>query len=211
MPGRCKTAILTTVNDRQPPLYLASASPRRAEILDALGVVFTAGGVDIDEQRRDGETAADMVLRLATEKAGAARLTHAGVVLAADTVVVIEGQVLGKPRDKEDALAMLARLSGRSHQVMTGVALHWDASERSALSVSEVTFRDISPDEARAYWQSGEPHDKAGGYAIQGRGGIFVEMLTGSYTGVVGLPVFETVALLAAAGINVLQGAVGHE
>jgi len=125
--------------------------------------------------------------------------------------VVVDAEVLGKPRDQADALAMLGRLSGRSHQVMTGVAVCWEGGERSALSMSEVTFRDISPDEARAYWQSGEPCDKAGGYAIQGRGGIFVERLTGSYTGVVGLPVFETAALLAMAGIDVLQGVSGHE
>jgi septum formation protein len=204
-------AIPTTVNKRQPPLYLASSSPRRAEILRSLGLVFTAAGMDIDERRRDGETAAAMALRLATEKAAAARLTHPEVVLAADTVVVVDAQVLGKPQDQADAMAMLARLSGRSHQVMTGVAVGWEGGERSALSVSEVTFRDISPDEARAYWQSGEPCDKAGGYAIQGRGGMFVEHLTGSYTGVVGLPVFETAALLAMAGIDVLQGVSSHE
>jgi len=204
-------AIPTTVNKRQPPLYLASSSPRRAEILRSLGLVFTAAGMDIDERRRDGETAAAMALRLATEKAAAARLTRPEVVLAADTVVVVDAQVLGKPQDQADAMAMLARLSGRSHQVMTGVAVGWEGGERSALSVSEVTFRDISPDEARAYWQSGEPCDKAGGYAIQGRGGMFVEHLTGSYTGVVGLPVFETAALLAMAGIDVLQGVSSHE
>ena len=197
------------MSDRAPQLHLASASPRRAAILDSLGIVFSAAGVAIDERQRPQEAADALVLRLAVEKAAAARLQHAGVVLAADTVVVVDAEVLGKPRHEADALAMLARLSGRRHQVMTGVALCWGAKQRTALSVTEVKFRDISPDEARAYWQSGEPCDKAGAYAIQGLGGTFVENINGSYSGVVGLPVFETVALLAAAGIGILKGAAG--
>ncbi|MDA0707219.1 MAG: Maf family protein [Proteobacteria bacterium] len=197
------------MSDRRPLLHLASASPRRAEILDALGIAFTAAGVGIDERRREHEAADAMVLRLASEKAAAARLEYAGIVLAADTVVVVDTDVLGKPRDRADALAMLARLSGRRHRVMTGIALSWGSNERTALSVTDVTFRDISPDEAIAYWQSGEPRDKAGAYAIQGLGGVFVEAISGSYTGVVGLPVFETVRLLAEAGIEVVKGAAG--
>lgn len=165
--------------------------------------MFTSAGTDIDERRREHEPAEALVLRLATGKAAAARLSHAGPVLAADTEVVVDGEVLGKPQNQNDALAMLARLSGRRHQVMTGVALSWGENERTALSVTEVMFRDIRPDEALAYWQSGEPCDKAGGYAIQGRGGAFVEAINGSYTGVVGLPVFETVALLRQAGIEI--------
>jgi len=186
---------------------LASSSPRRAAILRALGLEFSAAGVDLDEQRRAGEPADALVLRLATEKAATARLIHNVTVLAADTVVVVDDDILGKPRDQEHALAMLARLSGRDHQVLTGVALHWDGGERSVLSVSHVSFRDIGPDEALAYWQSGEPCDKAGAYAIQGLGGIFVRAVRGSYSGVVGLPVYETAALLADAGIDVLKGA----
>lgn len=209
MRGRCKTGIPIIVNSVKPSLHLASASPRRAQILSALGLDFTAAGVDIDEQRRAGETADAMVLRLAAQKALAARPGHPGVVLAADTMVVVDEILLGKPRDETEGLAMLARLSGRCHQVMTGIAVHWDGGERTALSVTEVTFRDISPDEAHAYWQSGEPCDKAGAYAIQGLGGVFVAALRGSYTGVVGLPVFETAALLAAAGIEVMKGAAG--
>jgi septum formation protein len=197
------------VSDRRPLLHLASASPRRAAILGALGIAFTAAGVDIDERSRPQEAADVLVLRLAAEKAAVARSTQAGVVLAADTVVVIDAEVLGKPRGEADALAMLARLSGRRHRVMTGVALRWGTSERTALSITEVTFRDISPGEALAYWQSGEPRDKAGAYAIQGLGGAFVENINGSFSGVVGLPVFETVLLLAAAGIEVLEGAAG--
>lgn len=192
------------MSEPQLALHLASASPRRAEILDALGVVYSAGGVDLDETRLAGEPPGDMVLRLAGEKAATARLAHALPVLAADTVVVVDDAVFGKPQDQEDALAMLARLSGRSHQVMTGVAMDWDSGQQTALSVNEVHFREIDPDEALAYWQSGEPCGKAGAYAIQGLGGVFVENVLGSYSGVVGLPVFETAALLAAAGIDVI-------
>ena len=205
MPGRCKQDTPTIVSDSIPSLHLASASPRRAEILDALGVSYSVGGVDIDEQPLAGEPADEMVLRLASEKAAAARLTRSLPVLAADTVVVVDDSVFGKPQDQDDALAMLARLSGRSHYVMTGVAIAWDDGQRTALSVNEVYFRQIGPDEALAYWQSGEPRGKAGAYAIQGLGGVFVENIQGSYSGVVGLPVFETAALMAAAGIDVIK------
>jgi len=208
VPGRCKQGTPTIVSEAGPALHLASASPRRAEILAALGISYSAGGVDIDEQRLAGEPPDEMVLRLASEKAAAARLTHCLPVLAADTVVFVDDTVFGKPRDQADALAMLARLSGRSHQVMTGVAIDWDDGQRTVLSVNEVHFRQISPDEALAYWQSGEPCGKAGAYAIQGLGGVFVENIQGSYSGVVGLPVFETTALMAAAGIDVIKRVV---
>jgi septum formation protein len=193
------------VTEAGPILHLASASPRRAEILDALNISYSMAGMDIDEQRLPNEAAGAMVMRLATGKAAAARATHAGIVLAADTAVVVDDVVLGKPQDQDDALAMLHRLSGRRHRVMTGVALHWDGGERIALSTSEVQFREIDPDEALAYWQSGEPRGKAGAYAVQGLGGTFVEEIHGSYSGVVGLPVFETAALLAEAGIEVIK------
>ncbi len=189
-------------------LHLASSSPRRAEILTALGIAFTARGVNVDERREGDETPDAMVLRLALAKAAAARQDRSGPVLAADTAVVIDDMIFGKPRDEDDALTMLACLSGRSHRVMTGVALHWDEGQETALSVNEVTFREISPDEALAYWHSGEPIDKAGAYAIQGRGGVFVEAIRGSYSGVMGLPVFETAQLLAGAGINVIESVV---
>jgi septum formation protein len=123
-------------------------------------------------------------------------------VLGADTAVVLEGEVFGKPADKADALRMLGRLSGCRHQVMTGVALCHDGTMRSAISVTDVTFREIGPDEALDYWQSGEPRGKAGAYAIQGLGGAFVESIAGSYTGVVGLPVRETAELLRSAGFE---------
>ena len=146
-----------------------------------------------------------MVLRLAALKANSARVDSA-IILGADTAVVLEDLVYGKPRDETDALAMLARLSGRRHKVMTGVALLAGGDLQSALSVTEVQFREIRPDEAHRYWQSGEPRDKAGAYAIQGLGGAFVEAINGSYSGVVGLPAFETANLLQNAGLYVLKG-----
>ena len=194
-----------------PVLHLASSSPRRAQILRSLGIAFSAAGTDVEELQHAGEAADALVLRLATEKAAWAR-RHCGLpVLAADTAVVLDGAVFGKPRDRAEALDMLARLSGRSHEVMTGVALHWADGQRTALSVSEVRFREIRPDEALAYWHSGEPQDKAGAYAIQGRGGVFVAALRGSYSGVVGLPVFETAALLADASIDVIGVRLKHD
>jgi septum formation protein len=187
-------------------IHLASSSPRRHEILTALGLRFTAAGVDIDETRYDGEPVADMVVRLAIAKAAAAReeVDQSIPVIAADTAVAVDDQVLGKPGSQEEALQMLTSLSGRTHTVLTGVALDYAGVVRTATSRTEVRFREISPDEAQRYWQSGEPLDKAGAYAVQGIAGIFVEDISGSYSGVVGLPVFETVALLADAGLDVL-------
>lgn len=188
--------------------HLASSSPRRAAILDALGAAYTMAGMDIDEQRLPGEAADAMVLRLAAGKATAAGKLYTGPVLAADTAVVVDDDIFGKPVNQEEALAMLARMSGRCHQVMTGVALQQDDKERVVLSTTEVRFREIDPDEALAYWQSGEPRGKAGAYAIQGLAGVFVEQIKGSYSGVVGLPVYETAALLAEAGIDLLKRTV---
>jgi len=185
-------------------LHLASSSPRRHEILTAMGVSFSAAGVDVDERRLDGEPPGDMVVRLASAKARAAAVSEQQLILGADTAVVLGDVVFGKPRDQDDALDMLAQLSGRTHDVLTGVALLAGSRLKTALSVSEVRFREIRPDEALAYWHSGEPCDKAGAYAIQGRGGIFVEAISGSYSGVVGLPVFETSQLLRNVGLRVL-------
>jgi septum formation protein len=188
-------------------IHLASSSPRRLEILTAMGLRFTAAGVDIDETRYEGEPVADMVVRLAIAKAAAARenLDQSLPIIGADTAVVIGDQVLGKPGSQDEAAQMLASLSGRSHTVLTGVALDYAGMVRTTTSLTEVRFREISPDEAQSYWQSGEPLDKAGAYAVQGIAGIFVEELSGSYSGVVGLPVFETAALLADAGLEVLS------
>jgi len=187
-----------------PTLHLASSSPRRSEILNSLGLSFSAGGVDVDERRLGAEPADAMVLRLARAKATVSAGGPASVVLGADTAVVLGEQVFGKPRDGAAAVEMLAHLSGRTHRVLTGVALSTPDGIMTALSATEVRFREIRPDEARAYWQSGEPRDKAGAYAIQGLGGVFVESISGSYSGVVGLPVFETAELLRQAGLKVL-------
>lgn len=186
-----------------PKLHLASSSPRRSQILERMGLEFTAAGVDIDEHQHPGESADIMVVRLAVEKACAVTPEPDKVVLGADTAVVLDGEVFGKPTDQTEALRMLSRLSGRRHQVMTGVAVRSAGSTKNALSITEVTFREINPDEALDYWQSGEPVGKAGAYAIQGQGGTFVESIAGSYTGVVGLPVAETADLLRWAGIEV--------
>ena len=187
-----------------PTLHLASSSPRRKEILSALGLTFSAGGVDADERRLEGEAPEAMVLRLARAKATARGDRRASLILGADTAVVLGEQIFGKPQDGDAAVEMLARLSGRTHRVLTGVALSTPDGITEALSETEVRFREIRPDEARAYWQSGEPRDKAGAYAIQGLGAVFVESISGSYSGVVGLPVFETAVLLQRAGLKVL-------
>ncbi len=185
-------------------LLLASTSPRRREILGALRLDFDVCHVDIDETPLPGESAEAMVLRLATAKVEAADKGPSTLVLGADTAVVIDDQILGKPVDEADCLAMLDMLSGRPHRVVTGVALSAAAGTATAVSTTDVYFREISRDEALAYWQSGEPCDKAGAYAIQGLGGAFVTRIDGSYSGVVGLPVFETLQLLSAAGLTVL-------
>lgn len=184
-------------------LILASSSPRRRELLAALGVGFAVRAVDVDERRLDGESADRMVVRLAEAKA-TARAGESEIVLGADTAVVLDDEVFGKPQDRDDALTMLATLSGRRHRVVTGVAVASGGRVENRLSSTEVQFREIDPDEALRYWQTGEPRDKAGAYAIQGLGGVFVEAIIGSYSGVVGLPVFETAALLARAGVDVL-------
>lgn len=187
-------------------LHLASSSPRRAAILERMGLEFSAGGAEIVEEQQAGESADIMVVRLAIEKAKAADAPPGTVIIGADTAVVLDGEVFGKPRDETDGLRMLAALSGRVHEVMTGVAVRSDCTVFSGLSVTEVNFREISPDEALEYWQSGEPADKAGAYAIQGLAGAFVETVSGSYTGVVGLPVLETARLLRFAGIELAAG-----
>jgi len=159
--------------------------------------------VETDESPRTGESAEDLVLRLATAKAEAA--ANADYVLGSDTVVVLDDEVLGKPEDIDAAVAMLLALSGRSHTVLTGVALKTPNGTEVVLSKTDVQFREIDRDEAIAYWHSGEPVDKAGSYGIQGLGGVFVKGIQGSYSGVMGLPVFETVELLKSAGIEVLS------
>ena len=192
----------------KPSLILASSSPRRREILDAMGLVFTVQTAAVDETLQQGEAASEMVVRLAASKATAIALQEEQVIIGADTAVVLGDEIFGKPADADDALRMLSRLSGQTHQVMTGVAVASVMGLNTILSVTDVRFREISTDEARRYWQSGEPEDKAGAYAIQGRGGVFVEAIMGSYTGVVGLPVFETARMLHEAGLEVLSAAI---
>lgn len=191
--------------DSEPLIYLASRSPRRRELLDQIGVTWEVVDQDVEETLDHGESPEVFVIRLALEKARAGhRSLDAGVqnVLGADTVVVTDDEVLGKPADEADARAMLDRLSGRSHRVLTGVALVDGEREATRLSVNTVTLRAIGAEEARRYWASGEPRDKAGAYAIQGRGAVFVEHLDGSYSGVMGLPLFETADLLAEFGLD---------
>lgn len=188
-------------------IYLASNSPRRRELLDQIGITYRVLRVDVDETARPDEDAAALVERLALGKARAGR---AGLppgdgrpVLGADTVVVADGRIMGKPHERAAGLAMLAALSDRRHEVLTAVALADRQREQVLLSRSQVRFRTIAPAEAAAYWSSGEPADKAGGYAIQGLGAVFVADLAGSYSGVMGLPLFETAQLLNEFGIEV--------
>lgn len=181
-----------------PSIYLASGSPRRRELLTQIGVEFAVIKAEIDETPLPGEAPADYVLRLARAKARAGweASDQSRPVLGADTSVVLDGVILGKPEDREHAIAMLQALAGRSHQVMTAVAVVAGARCESALSVTEVGFRALSARDCADYVESGEPMDKAGGYGIQGLGALFVSDLKGSYSGVVGLPLAETGELL---------------
>ena len=188
-------------------ICLGSASPRRAELLTQIGVPHVVQTADIDETPKPAEAPEVYVLRMALEKAEAVLAKSLALpVLAADTAVVVDGQILGKPSDQADGLAMLASLSGCTHQVLTSVALVEPGVEgRSAtrLNVNKVAFRTTSEAERLAYWHSGEPRDKAGAYAIQGYAATFIEHLEGSFSGVMGLPLFETAELLREFGFNV--------
>ncbi|HEU4604126.1 MAG TPA: Maf family protein [Steroidobacteraceae bacterium] len=190
-------------------IYLASASPRRSALLTQIGIRHRVRPVDLDESRRVGEHPQQYVQRLAREKAAAlwASLPTSErlPVLAADTTVALEDEILGKPSDERDAVRMLSRLSGRTHQVYTGVALLASSGSNDRVSVSEVQFRTLSADEMRAYWRTGEPADKAGAYAVQGLAAAFIERIAGSYSGIMGLPLFETAELLAGIGCNIVS------
>lgn len=189
----------------KPQLVLASASPRRSELLHQIGISHFINAVDIDETPHRHESPVAYVERMALEKSAACRalLEDNLPVLAADTTVVCGGQILGKPEHRQHAIEMLSLLSGRSHQVYSAVSLRGD-QHWQALSVNEVKFRTLTQDEIAAYWQTGEPCDKAGAYAIQGLASIFIESITGSFSGVMGLPLFETAQLLAKQGIRVI-------
>jgi septum formation protein len=191
-------------------IYLASRSPRRRELLAHIGVKFhlllfrdrPETDPEVNEEVRPEEAPAEYVLRLARAKAEAGwrRLLQRNLprapVLAADTTVALDGRVFGKPADRREAAAMLATLSGRRHEVLTAVGIKYDDRLETALSTSEVQFRNLSPDEIREYVASGECDDKAGAYAIQGRAAKFVSEIRGSHSGIVGLPLFETAQLL---------------
>ncbi len=196
-------------------LYLASRSPRRLELLRQVGLHPTTlslrgspGRLDVDEMPMPGEAAADYVLRLARWKAEAGvqaqkrRGLPPWAILAADTTVTLDGQILGKPGDAQEAAAMLRLCSGRSHTVLTAVAAAHQERVQVALSESRVRFKPLREVEIQAYIASGEPFDKAGGYGIQGRGALFVEHLSGSYSGVMGLPLFETAQVLQEVGFE---------
>jgi len=195
-------------------LYLASGSPRRRELLTQIAVPFLTQIAPIDENALPGESPIAYVERLARGKAqaGLAALadTADAVVLGADTAVVLDGRILGKPADRDDALATLNALSGRSHQVLTAVALASRERLESRVVTSQVTFRALNQAEIEAYWASGEPQDKAGCYGIQGLAAVFVSQLQGSYSAVVGLPLCETAALLAEFAIPCWQSLPDH-
>lgn len=195
------------VSDVVPDLYLASRSPRRRELLHQIGVHHAVISATIREQPAAGETALDYVQRLAHEKAAAGftqlvqqQLPFAPV-LGADTLGLLDGEILEKPRDQTHAQWMLRQLSGRTHQVITAVALHSQTRQALRVSTTDVTFRELSDTEIAAYWETGEPQDKAGSYAIQGLGAVFVKEIRGSYSCVVGLPIEATLELLQEFGV----------
>jgi len=191
-------------------LVLASASPRRKQLLEQIGVVFSTNIADIDETPWQGESPRHYVKRLALEKANTVyhKLKQADStvkanklwVLGSDTSVIVDDTILGKPENKEHGLQMLAKLSGRQHRVLTSVALVGEI-KHCIISESDVTFAKISPQQINAYWETGEPADKAGGYAIQGKAAVFIEHIQGSFSGVMGLPLFETAELLRLEGL----------
>lgn len=187
-----------------PQLYLASRSPRRADFLASLGLRFESLVADVPEQPEPGQSPADYALAtaLAKAQAAAALAPQPLPVLGADTDVAIDGEILGKPRDAADALAMLRRLSGRRHEVCSAVAVVQGARVETLTTTTAVIFGDIDEADARAYCDSGEPLDKAGAYGIQGYAARWVRRVEGSYTGVVGLPLCETAELLARFGVQ---------
>jgi septum formation protein len=180
-------------------LYLASASPRRSELLKQLGLRFEVIPVELDESRKNSEAGADYVCRLALKKARKAWANlevGRAPVLAADTAVVVGDEIFGKPLNQDDAIRMLTALSGREHEVLTAVTALDGSQEASRLSCTRVRFQPISKAQMINYWQTGEPADKAGAYAIQGLGAVLIKEIHGSYSGVMGLPLFETARLL---------------
>ena len=191
----------------KPLIYLASASPRRSTLLTQVGIAHAVRPVDIDESIQSGEQPDTYVRRLASQKAQALwdrlEASERLPVLAADTSVALDNHILGKPQDEADEVRMLGRLSGRTHRVYTAVALKQAQDCRIVMNVNEVTFRSLSESEIRAYWRTGEPADKAGGYAVQGYAALFIERISGSFSGIMGLPLFETGELLKSLGWSI--------
>jgi septum formation protein len=199
---------------QQAQFILASASPRRRELLEQLGLRFMVQTADVDEAPLAGETPEALVERLAILKAEAVwnqQKTAVGAsragdlpVLGADTLGILNGELLVKPVDFADAQRMLRTMSGQWHTILTAIALTTASGTQTLTNRNMVKFRSVTNAEILAYWETGEPQDKAGAYAIQGRGAVFIERLEGSYSGVMGLPLFETAALLATAGVTIL-------
>ena len=199
-----------------PQIYLASQSPRRRALIEQLGIHYQTLNVEVDESPRFGEAPADFVTRLAKEKAcvGWQMVAEQSIpVVGADTCIVLDQEIIGKPKNREQGIRLLSRYSGRAHQVITGVAMVGpDAGKQDAdmvqhvrVNTSTVTFRTITDDECERYWQTGEPMGKAGGYAIQGKAAVFIEKLEGSYSGVMGLPLFEFAELISMFGIQIFD------
>ncbi|MES3006893.1 MAG: Maf family protein [Pseudomonadota bacterium] len=216
------------MSDRFSGIVLASASPRRRELLEQIGVRYEIADHSVNEEARPGEPATVFVQRLALEKAQSVvnSLTRQSTpqssqrplrwpVLGADTIVVCDEYILGKPRDKADAFRMWQLLSGREHRVYSAVALCDSQREEVRMSTTAVTFRQFSEQDCERYWASSEPQGKAGAYAIQGLGALFVKAMSGSYTGVVGLPLYETAELLAIfgvrTGLSIVPGGIADE
>ena len=198
-------------------IILASASPRRAELLDQIGIRYRVQSVDIDEAKQPKESAEFMVQRLASEKSQAVSISTSTIfrpniesatelpVLGADTLGVLNDELLVKPKNFEHAHSMLSSMSGNWHVILSAVALSYNGQTRVKLNRNRVLFRQISSEEIKAYWQTGEPHDKAGAYAIQGLAAAFIARIEGSYSGIMGLPLFETSQLLEEFGISIIK------
>ena len=187
-----------------PELILASASPRRKQLLEQLGVVATICSTDIDETPQEGELAADYVRRLASCKAETVALLNPNaIVLGADTIIALEGNLLGKPLSKQHAFDMWNMMSGKWHQVLTGVSVFANGESRTVLNSNDVLFCELSEKSMQTYWESGEPADKAGAYAIQGYAARWIKEIRGSYSGIMGLPLYETAELLKEAGMSI--------
>lgn len=192
-------------------VVLASGSPRRAQIMEAIGVPCRVAPQKIDESLREGESVVNYVERLSREKAESALGEFCqSVIIGADTVVVLGDLILEKPKDRAAGTEMLSLLSGRRHLVFTGLTVLYSSLVITDVVTTEVSFRDISNEEMELYWKTGEPEDKAGGYGLQGIGGTFVTSIRGSYSGVLGLPVFETERALKKAGIDTWRYRIGH-